>query len=102
MKKLILLLLILLLTASPALAFLYDVKVLAVEEIKKLSNEEILTVYIDAKIETKASQTFHINAGFSNPKEYRKYKELLGFIIRLRQEMEIRKVDAPPVDKWLE
>jgi len=103
MKRIILLLLAVLLISNPALAFLYDdVKFLSVEEIKKLSDEDLIQTYIDAKIETNASKTFHANAGFNSAKDYKKYKELLVLIIRLRQELELRGKEAPPVDEWLD
>jgi len=101
MRKTTAILCIFLMFAVPALAFLSDLKILNVEEIKKLPNEDLLNVYIDAKVEASANRTFHISAGFGTPKAYEQYKELLTYIIHLRQEMEKRKLDVPPIEEWL-
>jgi len=74
-------------------------KILARPEIEKLTNEQLVNTYIDAKIESEAYKAFG-RTGYSH-KEYSEYRELLAFIVRLRQEMEKRQVDAPPVDEWL-
>ncbi|MCA9408874.1 MAG: hypothetical protein H6755_04030 [Candidatus Omnitrophica bacterium] len=101
MKKLLLLVISFIFAASTVSAFLNEVAVLSKEEVVKLSNERLVEVYIDAKIEIDASKTFHTRAGFNSPKEYDKYKELLAFIVVLRQEMKKRDLEAPPVDEWL-
>ena len=100
MKKIFLALMFCLLLSSRVLAFSYETDLLSKEAVKKLTNEELLDKFIDAKIEVEASKTFHGKAGFS-VKEYAQYKELLGFIIRLRQEMLTRELDVPPIDEWL-
>lgn len=76
-----------------------EIKILANPEIEKLTNEQLVNTYIDAKIEAEAYKAFG-RTGYSH-KEYSEYRELLAFIVRLRQEMEKRQVDAPPVDEWL-
>jgi hypothetical protein len=100
MKKIFVTLLLVGALATQAFAFLSDMKVLTKEEIGKLSDTEIVEVYTSAIIERKATEAFHANAGFT-PKEYDAFKELLGFIVRLRQEMLNRNVTVPPVDEWL-
>ena len=81
-------------------AFPFDVTVLTKDAIKKLTNDQLEEVYIQAKIEVNASSTFYGKAGFT-PKEYDKYKDLLRFIINLRQEMAARDMTAPPIDEWI-
>ncbi len=76
-----------------------DVQILSRIEIEKLTNEQLLTTYVDAKIEAEAQRTFY-RTGFTH-KEYNTYRNLLAFVVQLRQEMEKRKIDAPPVDEWL-
>ncbi|MDP8212993.1 MAG: hypothetical protein P9X22_06880 [Candidatus Zapsychrus exili] len=100
MKKVIIFLTIFLLFCGPALAFIYEISIPTQEEIKRLKDDEIIEIYIDVMIERKASEAFHGKAGFT-PKEYTKFKELLGFIVRLRQEMSKRELEAPPIDEWL-
>ena len=84
----------------PAFAFLYEVKVLTKEEVQKLTNDQLVDVYKDAVIERKASETFHGKAGFM-PKEYESFKQLLGLIIRIREEMKTRELEPPPIEDWL-
>ena len=81
-------------------AFIYQVKILTKEEVKILKDSQLQEVYVDVMIEKKASETFHQRAGFA-PKEYEQFKELLGMVIRLRQEMLERKMEVPPVDEWI-
>ena len=84
----------------PANAFLYEVGILTTEEIEDLKDDKLLEVYTEAMIERKASETFHGRAGFA-PKEYAAYKQLLGLISRIRQEMSTRELDVPPIDEWI-
>ena len=100
MKKLMMALVLIAFCAGSAFAFLYEVKILSKDDVKKLTNDEIVTIYTDAVIEREASKTFHGKAGFT-PKEYESYKELLGFIVRLREEMASRELDPPPITDWL-
>jgi hypothetical protein len=100
MKKYMILSLMLLFVCSNSFAFLYEVKVLTREEIKKISNDQILDFFKNAVIERKASETFHGKAGFT-PKEYESYKALLGFIIDLREEMKTRELEPSPIEDWL-
>ena len=100
MKRIICSLIVCLLLATSAHAFLYEVKILTDDEIHQMLKEELMQVYIDAMIERRASETFHGRAGFS-PKEYESFKELLSLIVRLRQEMSHRGMDVPPVEEWL-
>ena len=86
--------------AKPAQAFLYDYPILTKEEVKALSDAELVSAYIDAKIELDASRTFHGKAGFT-PKEYNKHKDLLNYIIKLRLEMQLRDMEVPPIDDWI-
>ena len=85
---------------SPGLAFLYEVKIPTKEELKKLNNDQLVDLYTSALIEREASETFHGKAGFT-PKEYQSFKDLLGLIVRIRQEMLSRELEPPPIDQWL-
>lgn len=89
--------LLILFVAIPAKAFLYEVEVLSQEEVIKLSNAELLDLYTQASIERRASEAFHHGAGFQ-PRDYRQYRELLGFIVRLRQEIDYRHLETTAVD----
>ena len=100
MKKMAAFFILFVFLSTTAFAFLYEVKILKKEELKKLSNDEIVSLYTDAQIEKTASETFHGKAGFT-PKEYENFKELLGLIIRIRQEMVERDLVPPPINEWL-
>jgi len=102
MKKGILLILVasILMISTQADAFLYDYVILTKEEIKKLSEAELLSSYIEAKIELDASRSFHGRAGFT-PKEYNRHKKLLKSIVTLRLEMQVREIDVPPIEDWI-
>ncbi|MBF0533075.1 MAG: hypothetical protein HQL23_08290 [Candidatus Omnitrophica bacterium] len=100
MKKMLMGFLCFLLFTVPAYAFLYEVQALSKEELKKLSNEQLTDVYTDAVIERRATEVFFTRAGLT-PKEYAQFKDLLKFIVRLRQEMVERKIDVPPIEDWV-
>ena len=100
MKRIVTLFIIITLFCTPALAFLYEVVIPTDEEITAMTDEKLMDYYISVFIERKAAETFHGKAGFS-PKEYVKFKELLGLIVVLRQEMLKREMDVPPVEEWL-
>jgi len=103
MKKILISVLILALLASPAVAFLYEMKILTREEIKKLTDDELTEIYIEARIEEKASSEFHGAAGFSSSKDYNSRKKLLRFVFELRREMAIReKIVAEAIDEHLD
>lgn len=101
MKKIILVALMIVLTV-PAFAFLYDMKMLPREEIRKLTDGELEEAYIQAKIEEEASHEFHIAAGFSSSKDYDKRKELLRYLFELRREISHREnIKIDDLDKNL-
>ncbi len=101
MKKYLLAFILLALLATSAQAVMSDMKILAKDEIAKLTNEKLIDVYIETKVEIAASKTFYCNSGFSTLKEYDKYKELLTYVIYLQQEMQKKGVIPPPVDEWI-
>ena len=100
MKKWMFAIFLALLMTNNSWAFLYEIPILTKEEIKALSDSALTERYIDAKVELDASRTFHGKSGFT-PKEYSQYKDLVNFIIRIRQEMQTRELEAPPVDEWI-
>jgi len=103
MKKIIFITSVLLLICTFSFAFLYGVKVLTQEEIKELTDEELYEVYVDSKIEEKASGEFHKSAGFSSAKDYNKRKRMLRFIFDLRKEVDTRaSFDVESIDRYLE
>lgn len=102
MKKILIGFLCFLLVAIPAYAFLYELKMLTREEIAKLSDEQLENVYIEARIEEKASQEFHIAAGFSSSKDYENRKSLLRYIYELKREISRREnIKADQLDGYL-
>ena len=101
MKKLIWVGLFLIVTNVSADAFLYEIKMSSQAEIVAMSDEQLKNAYMEAKIEEIASAEFHQAAGFSNAKEYDKRKDLLRYIIHLRQEMQKREIEPDPIDSWL-
>lgn len=102
MKKLLIAIIVVLMAATSSSAFLYEIEILTQEQIKKLSDTELVEVYTEAKIEEYASSEFHQGAGFSSGKEYEKRKDLLRYIIFLRREMALRELESDPIQEWLE
>lgn len=101
MKRLAAVLLLLLCWVSVGEAFLYNLKMLSETEISALTDEDLSSAFVEAKIEQKASAEFHAGAGFSNVKEYEKRKELLRYIIYLHRELDKRGITPDPIDSWL-
>jgi len=103
MKKIVLTLSLLMMLTTQALAgFLYTIPILSREEIQKLSDDELIEIYIEARIEEKASEEFHRAAGFNSAKEYNARKKLLRFVFELRREMARRgQGDSSSVDELL-
>lgn len=102
MRKIIIFLSIFVMLSTQASAFLYELKILSAEEITQLSDEQLMDVYVEAKIEERASGEFHYGAGFNSAKEYNKRKELLRYIFELRREMgKRRKIKTDSIDSYL-
>jgi len=102
MKKIIIALSLLAVISTQAFAFLYEMPMLTKEEVQKLSDEDLVEKYIEAKIEAKASQEFHQAAGFNSGKEYENRKKLLRYLFELRRELSIReKIEAGSLDELL-
>jgi len=102
MKRFLLAFIIIFICVSPGFAFLYQLELLTSEEIKELTDVQLWEVYVEAKVEEKASGEFHRGAGFSNAKEYEKRKELLRYIIYLRKEFNERDIEVDPIEEWLD
>ncbi len=100
MKRIILIISIFLVLSTQAFAFLYEVKILTAEEITKLTDEQLVESYTDVIVERKASESFHMRAGYT-PKEYAKFKNILHFIVKLRYEMAKRAMEVSPIEEWL-
>ena len=101
MKKFILTLLLLVMLVVPAAAFLYDIKMMTRDEIKALTDQQLMDAYIEAMIEDQTSREFHEAAGFNSAKEYNKRKDLLRYIIFLRKELVERDMDMKRIEEWL-
>jgi hypothetical protein len=102
MRKIFVFILLFMFLAMPSYAFLYEITILSSEEIAKLSNDDLKEVYIEARIEKKASGEFHAGAGFSSKKPYEKRKDLLRYIFDLKQEMGKREeVETEKIDEYL-
>lgn len=101
MKKIVSIFIAFMLLVTPAFAFLYEGFVpMTEEQIKKLADKALFDAYVDAQITRKAAEQFHEAAGFSNAKEFNKYKELLRQIFQLRLEMDRREsLDPDTVDE---
>ena len=102
MKKIIIgVVCLLFLSQATVFAFLYEgVKMLPKEEIAKLTDDQLMEAYVDAKIEEETSREFHFAAGFNSAKEYNQRKALLRFVFDLRMEMSKRaNMDADTIDE---
>lgn len=80
--------------AFSASAFLFQVEILDKAAISKMTDEQLLEVYIDAVVEVEAVKTFYARGGLV-PREYTKLKELLRFKILLIQEIHKRGLEIP-------
>lgn len=81
---------------SPATAsFLFEEPILTQDAIGKLDDKALIDTYTNVIIEEEAVKTFYENSGFSNPQEYRHFKELLHYKINLITEIEKRKLNPP-------
>lgn len=74
--------------------FLYQVKILNRKAIAKLSDDALLSNYLDVLVEMRAASIFHSVAGF-RPTEYIEYKQLLRYRADLEQEIAKRKLEIP-------
>lgn len=95
-KWLVLLAAFLILSTGIAQAFLFQIKPLDKAAIAKLTDEQLLDVYIDVMIELEAVNTFYNNAGIA-PKEYEKYKTLLRLRTDLLIEIQKREIEVPRI-----
>ena len=93
-KGIIVFLMLFVLGALQASAFLYDMVILDKGAIARLSDEKLLDTYIDVLVEVEALKTFYTRSGLV-PKEYKQYKEVLKYRILLLQEIKKRKLEAP-------
>ena len=73
-----------------------EIQILEAGDMAALSDQKLLDVYMDAAVEIEASKAFHSTSGFS-PKQYKQYKALLKYRLRLLMELQHRKLDVPPV-----
>jgi len=94
MRKVISLLAIFALLSTSALAFQPEITMLTEDEISKLSDEKLLATYVDIVIEVEASRTFHATSGFT-PKDYKAFKELLRYRIKIIKEIRGRGLEVP-------
>ena len=78
-------------------SFLYQVEILKKEDVRKLTDEQLIEKYIDMAVELEASQEFHRASGFT-PKEYARHKELYRYRVDLLMEFKRRKLEVPPIE----
>ncbi|MFH1360254.1 MAG: hypothetical protein ABIJ41_04355 [Candidatus Omnitrophota bacterium] len=97
MKKTIFLLLITAFLSTQAWAVQSGMKVLAKEDIEKLSDSNLLEAFTEIVVEIEASKALHNSSGFT-PDDYETFKNLLRYRIRLIQEMNKRKLELPQVE----
>ena len=83
---------------SPCFAFVCQMKILNKDEIRQLSDEQLVDAYIDAVAEVEACQSFHQTSGFK-PQDYIQLKEILKCRLLLKQEIKKRNLQAPDVDR---
>ncbi len=72
-----------------------EVTILEQKDIVLLPDDKLIEIYIDVLAEMEASKTFHATSGFT-PKEYKKYKDLVKYRLRLMFELHRRKLELPP------
>lgn len=72
-----------------------DVVVLEQKDIVLLTDEQLIDTYINVLAEMETSKAFHATSGFT-PKEYKKYKDLVKYRLKLVFEIHRRKLELPP------
>jgi len=72
-----------------------EVIIMEQKDIVLLPDDKLIDIYIDVLAEMEASKTFHATSGFT-PKEYKKYRELVKYRLRLMFELHRRKLELPP------
>ena len=80
-----------------ASAFSPEVTALTKEEIVKLTDEKLIDTYMDTVVDIDAVRMFHTTSGFS-PKDYKEFKDLLKFRMRLLLEIHSRNLELPQLD----
>lgn len=81
-----------------ASAYMSDIAILERKDISKLSDDQLISTFIDVIVEMEASKTFHTTSGFT-PKEYDAYKNLLRYRIELLMDIHKRGLEPPSLDK---
>jgi hypothetical protein len=72
-----------------------DVTVLDNAEVAKLSNDDLISNYIDALAEIEAIRAYHVATGFSRD-EYEEYRTLIRYRLNLLMVIHTRNIDLPP------
>lgn len=72
-----------------------DLTILDSSEVTKLSNDELVSHYIDALAEIEAIRVYHFATGFSRD-EYDEYRSLLKYRLNLLMAIHTRNIDLPP------
>lgn len=93
-KKIIVLLFAVVFVAKLSYAFPFDLVILDKTAIANLSDEQLLSNYIDAEVEVEALKAFYAKGGFV-PKEYKSFKEELRYKILLLDEIQRRGLRVP-------
>jgi len=97
MNKILSFLILVLFLGTNAFALPIEITILSKEEIAKLSDQQLIDVYIDALVEMETAKTFYSKSGFQ-PKEINKFKELVRYRIWLILELHKRKVEIPKTE----
>lgn len=88
-------------TVMPVSAFgqqslLFSTPVKSLEEIRKMSDQELIDTFIDVMVDIEASTVFSQAAGFTK-KDFDQYKRLLKYRVYLIQEFQRRKLPIPKI-----
>jgi len=77
-----------------AFALPIEIEILPKEEIVKLSDQQLIDIYIDVLVELETAKTFYSRSGFQ-PKEIKIFKDLVRYRVLIIMEMYKRKIEVP-------
>ncbi len=77
-----------------------DVKILTKDEVAKLTDEQLITQYVDVVVELEAKNTFYRTSGMV-PKDFAEHKSLIRYRINLVMEIHNRNLETPSIESRL-
>jgi hypothetical protein len=97
MKKILSFLILVLFLGTNTFALPIEITILPKEEIVKLSDQQLIDIYVDVLVELETAKTFYSRSGFQ-PKEIKIFKDLVRYRVLIIMEMYKRKIEFPKTE----